>query len=105
MDAYASRKDETGAPGRAAPGGSNGPTTGREKNKMKMTIEQDHVSIERRLLRRLAIEHPDEILLRVRNENLSGAAVVRYLDALPIGRGYVTNCPTPMCGGACGCRP
>lgn len=66
-------------------------------------IERGHFTISRTLLRKLALQHPDEVLLGVKGQSLRGQQVANYLDNLPIGRNWISDCPTPLCGGACGC--
>jgi hypothetical protein len=66
-------------------------------------IERGHFTISRSLLRKLAIEHPDEVLLNVAGKDFKGSELACYLDGLPIGRKYISDCPNKLAGGACGC--
>lgn len=53
------------------------------------------VVIERSTLRRLAKNHPDEVMFRGKNGPLKGQAAIDYIDSLPVERRYI-GCRAPI---------
>lgn len=66
-------------------------------------IERGHFTIARSLLRKLAAEYPDQILMFGGGKDLRGMDAIAYLDGLPDSRAYISDCPKPAVDGACGC--
>lgn len=62
-----------------------------------------HFTISRRMLRRLVLQHPDEPLVTVRGVFIFGEDAAAHLDGLPATREWISDCPTPLSDGACGC--
>lgn len=68
-----------------------------------MIEREHHITIGRRLMRQLAVEHPDEVLMSVKGRELAGAELTAYLDGLPPEKVYVSDCPRQLVNGTCGC--
>lgn len=67
------------------------------------TIDRGHVSFGRSIIRKLAVKRPEETLLYVDGKPLAGQELVDYLDAMPPGRVFLSDCPRRKPDGACGC--